>query len=245
MIPKTCAIIPAAGRGLRMGRSTPKQFVDVSGKSLLAHTLDTFSAAPFLSEILLVVPEDFLDEARELIQWRPCSGAEGPLFSVVAGGAERQDSVYNGLCRLPSHCRWVMVHDGVRPFATLRLLEETWKAARKSGAAIAALPATDTVKRVTHGSVRQTLPREEIWLVQTPQVFQKEILLQAYEEARRKGWTGTDDASLVERLGIDVTVIQGERSNIKITTPEDLQWAEWFLSSRAENRGGEAAGGCS
>jgi 2-C-methyl-D-erythritol 4-phosphate cytidylyltransferase/2-C-methyl-D-erythritol 2,4-cyclodiphosphate synthase len=229
MIPKTCAIIPAAGRGLRMGRGRPKQFLEVSGKSLLAYTLDTFSRASFLSDIFLVVPGDFLGEAQELVQGCSYSEAGGPSFSVVAGGGERQDSVYNGLCRLPSDCRWVMVHDGVRPFASLGLLEESWRAALKTGAAIAALPATDTVKRVQSACVQETLARDEIWLVQTPQVFRKEILLQAYEEAREKGWRGTDDASFVERLGISVSVIQGERSNIKVTTPEDLNWAEWWL----------------
>ncbi len=240
---KTCAIIPAAGRGLRMGRNKPKQFLEVSGKSLLSHTLDIFSKASFLSEIFLVVPQDFISEARELIQGFSDSIRDGSRFSVVVGGAERQDSVYNGLCRLPSDCDWVMVHDGVRPFASLKLLEKTWKAAQISGAAVAALSATDTVKRVLDAVVRETLPREEIWLVQTPQVFRKEILLRAYEEARKYGWVGTDDASFVERLQIPVSVVHGERSNIKVTTPEDLDWAAWYLGRNPERENLQSAGG--
>jgi 2-C-methyl-D-erythritol 4-phosphate cytidylyltransferase len=126
-----------------------------------------------------------------------------------------------------------LVHDGVRPLVSAALLEATWHAAQATGAAIAALPATETVKRVAGERVLETLPRQEIWLVQTPQVFRAEVLRRAYREADRRGWLATDDASLVERMRIPVAVVHGERSNIKVTTPEDLAWARWFLDVQA------------
>jgi 2-C-methyl-D-erythritol 4-phosphate cytidylyltransferase len=220
------AIIPAAGRGLRMAGDRPKQFLDLLGKPLLLHTLRAISRAPFLAGIVLVVPEDFLDSTAQLV-----AGADDVLLPVrvIVGGKERQDSVRNALEALPDASRWVLIHDGARPLVSLELLTATWNAAHHSGAAIAALPATDTVKRVVDGQVRATLPREEIWLVQTPQVFRVELLRRAYREAHRDHWLATDDAALVERLPSPVTVVAGERSNIKITTPEDLAWAEWFL----------------
>ena len=264
-MPKTCAIVPAAGRGLRMGAAKPKQFLELSGKPILQHTLETLSRAYFLAEILLVVPNEFIPAAESLLTLHGfqdadkggpfseraltgalLSGGEGavgevtsadPLkercgrrIRVIAGGVERQDSVFNGLQALPPDCDWVFIHDGVRPFATLELLKNTWDAALKTGAAIAALPASDTIKRVRAGQVVETLARDEIWLVQTPQVFRRDILIEAYQEARRQGWSGTDDAFLVERLGLPVAVVPGERSNIKVTTREDLAWGSWFLA---------------
>jgi 2-C-methyl-D-erythritol 4-phosphate cytidylyltransferase len=225
----TYAVIPAAGRGLRMGLSKPKQFLQLSGKPILAHTIETFMQAGFFAGLCLVVPEDHIPETERLIRHMNT----GPFsLAVVPGGAERQDSVYNGLQQLPSRCGWVVIHDGVRPFVSARLLRATWESARRTGAAIAALPATDTIKRVENGHVRETLPRDEIWQAQTPQAFGREIILAAYQEAARNGWKGTDDASFVERMGIPVSVVCGESANIKVTTPEDLEWAAWHLSRR-------------
>ena len=254
---KTFAVVPAAGRGVRMGGAKPKQFLELMGRPILEHTLCALSAAPFLSGVFVVAPEDFQSQAEDLVQ-RHCmrrpefffqrvrnargedigiglKGSTWPgtavtvFMSVVPGGAQRQESVYNGLCRLPDDCEWVLIHDGVRPFVSPSLLEATWKAARETGAAIAALPATDTVKRVEGGIVRETLSRDKIWLVQTPQVFRKDIILSAYTQAREQGWSATDDASFVERLGIPIAVIRGETTNVKVTVPEDLEWADWFL----------------
>jgi 2-C-methyl-D-erythritol 4-phosphate cytidylyltransferase len=263
-MPKTCAIIPAAGRGLRMGVAKPKQFLEIAGKPILLHTLETLSRAHFLSAVLVVVQKDFSMATESLLR-DYCStdsdkfyylpqgrfqdadrpfpdqelvrdpakdqpgGSGQKWITSVIGGTERQDSVFNGLQALPSACEWVVIHDGVRPFVSLELLEDTWRAAQKTGAAIAALPATDTIKRVHKEKVRETLPREEIWLVQTPQVFRKDIILRAYLEARKQNTPGTDDAFFVERLGLPVAVVPGERSNIKVTTREDLAWGNWFL----------------
>jgi 2-C-methyl-D-erythritol 4-phosphate cytidylyltransferase len=267
-MPKICAIVPAAGRGIRMGKDRPKQFLELAGRSILIHTLEALVKAGFISRILTVAPVDFLTSVEALIDSHfHCSGEgassssagswlSGPSYgsitpvnsggysnlretdavgiTVVAGGVERQDSVYNALKRLPPDCDWVLVHDGVRPFVSRELLKDTLAAARATGASIAALPATDTVKRAVDGHVAETLDRKEIWLVQTPQVFRTDIILRAYREAYEQGWQCTDDASFVERLGIRVAVVPGERTNIKVTTPEDLAWASWFQDYRAE-----------
>ena len=255
---ETMAVIPAAGRGIRMGGDRPKQFLDVGGKPVLWHTLRTFFQVPFLSGIFLVVPADFRERAEMLADacLNECieglrAGAEGkecgpppgvacaehgvfrvPYVRVISGGAERQDSVYNALMDLPGGCEWVMIHDGVRPFASRRLIEETWLAARETGAAIAALPATDTIKRVLEGKVIETISRDEIRLVQTPQVFRKDVILEAYEQARNAGLSGTDDAFFVERLGHTIVTVTGEATNLKVTAPGDLEWAEWYLGRK-------------
>jgi len=224
----TYAIIPAAGRGLRLGLDIPKQFLELQHKPLLIHTVDAIVTAPFINGVVLAVPEDFLGEAQMLI--REHLGDRAPI-TVLPGGKERQDSVWQALQQVPAGCEMVLIHDGVRPLVTRQLLEATWQAARRTGAAIAAVPATDTVKRVSEQRVMETLPREEIWLVQTPQVFRCDTLLAAYREARRCGWTVTDDASLVERLGFPVSVVPGSRTNLKITTREDLAWLRWYLDT--------------
>lgn len=261
---ETIAVIPAAGRGVRMGKDRPKQFLELAGRSILSHTLAAFFQVPFVNGILLVVPVDFLDQGEILA--RTCrnefigslrlpartegkesvSGRTGtdpvedkvPFIRVIPGGAERQDSVSNALENLPDECGWVMIHDGVRPFASGKLIHDTWTAARQTGAAIAALPATDTVKRVLDGKVVETIPREEIWLVQTPQVFRKDLILEAYRQARKNGWSGTDDAFFVERLGVRIATVKGEATNIKVTAPGDLEWARWYLSMRSAERAG-------
>ncbi len=231
---KTCAIVPAAGSGTRMGSAIPKQFIRLAGKPILAHTLSALSNSPLISIIFLIVPEAQFQDAGDLVsEWRrQAEEIRGgvPEISIIAGGAERTDSVYNGLRRLPAQCDWVMIHDAVRPFASPHLIKATWEGAGATGACIAAIPATDTVKRASEGVVLETLSRDEIWLVQTPQVFQRQIVVDAYEKAVTAGWKGTDDASFVERMGIPVSIVRGERTNIKVTTPEDLEWAEWFLS---------------
>ncbi len=230
-MPKTYAVIAAAGRGLRMGKAQPKQFLEISGKPILAHTIHAVSRVGFVSGIFLAVPGEFVGTVENMVSPELSPGVE---LRVVAGGAERQDSVYNAIRALPGDCGWVMIHDGVRPFASRELFEATWRKARETGAAIAAAPSTDTVKRVDGGGVVvETLARETIWLVQTPQIFRTDLILRAYEKARDEGAAVTDDASLVERTGAAVSVVRGESTNIKVTAPEDLVWAEWFMSRQA------------
>jgi len=227
-MPEMFAVVPAAGRGLRMGRSQPKQYLTLAGKPVLVRTIERLSEAPFIGGIILVVPEDFIPHSEEMLQnYSPHVGA---TIKLIAGGRERQDSVFNALRVLPDGCDWVLIHDGVRPFVSVGLLEKTWKAAQRSGAAIAAVSVTDTVKLVRNERVIETIPREETKLVQTPQVFRKDLILSAYANAQRQGWIGTDDASLVERINIEIQVVEGEPTNIKVTTPADLDWAAWFLA---------------
>lgn len=217
----------------------PKQFMRVAGKPIVAHTLSALANLPLISIIFLMVAEERLPDAGEVVsEWsRQRRGSRGgPRISIAAGGAGRTDSVYNGLRKLPAECDWVIIHDAVRPFATPRLIKAALEGALETGACIAAIPSTDTVKRARDGVVLETLSRDEIWLVQTPQVFRKQIVVDAYEKAISAGWTGTDDASFVERMGIPVSVVRGEPGNIKLTTPDDLRWAEWFLSERTGKR---------
>jgi 2-C-methyl-D-erythritol 4-phosphate cytidylyltransferase len=221
-----------------MGGAIPKQFIQLAGKPLLAHTLSALANLPFISIIFLIVAEGHIPDAGEVVYgWSRQRASSVPEVSIATGGAERRDSVYNGLKKLPAECDWVMIHDAVRPFASPGLITSVWEGARTFGACIAAIPSTDTVKHARDGVVRKTLSRDEIWLVQTPQVFRKQIVVAAYEKAVAAGWTGTDDASFVERMGVPVSIVHGERTNIKVTTPEDLQWAEWFLSVRTGKGG--------
>ncbi|MDR3554978.1 MAG: 2-C-methyl-D-erythritol 4-phosphate cytidylyltransferase [Syntrophobacteraceae bacterium] len=235
---ETCVIVPAAGSGVRMGGPVPKQFLELAGRPILAHTLSGLSRLAFVSMIVLVVGEGYEARMRELVgQWR-CGQESGlPEVFFAAGGKERSDSVCNALEMLPGECEWVMIHDGVRPFASAGLMEAVWEGARATGACVAAVAATDTVKLARDGIVRQTLARDEVWLVQTPQVFDKRIVTAAYKRAVLEGWAGTDDASFVERMGVAVSIVQGERTNIKVTSPQDLRWAEWYLGAMASGRG--------
>lgn len=225
-----------------MGEGIPKQFLEISGTPILVRTLQVLRRTAFVRELILVAPSDYVEETELLLgrfglpRYQKSLADEKPpelCLSIVKGGAERQESVLNALKSMSSTCPYVLIHDGVRPFVSLRLLEDTWKAAISYGAAIAAVPATDTVKRVCDHKVLETLSREKIWLVQTPQVFRREVIMEAYGAARKHGWTGTDDAALVERIGHPVAVVMGERSNIKVTTPEDLRWAEWFIGDQS------------
>lgn len=208
-----------------MGLAHPKQFHPLHGKPILAWTLERLLALPFLDGIVAVVPENAVGSVAA---WASSLGAETSV-SVVAGGARRQDSVRAGLRALPDACQWVVIHDGVRPMASSELFQRTYEAARQSGAAICACRAVDTVKMADNGWVQATVPRDRVWLVQTPQVFRRDLLERAFHQAQAFAWDATDDASLVERLGVRVAVVEGEKSNIKITTPEDLLWASWFL----------------
>lgn len=230
-------MVVAAGRGVRMGGPQPKQFLEIEGKPILAWTLEALIASPLVRALVVVAPPDQVNETRRMLT--PHLPATAPI-TYAAGGTERQDSVYNGLLALSEDFDWVLIHDGVRPFVTTALIERTLAAAADTGAAICALAATDTVKRVRGASVVATLPREEIWLVQTPQVFRRRDLLAAHRRSQTYGRQATDDAALVERLGLEVRVVAGEPFNRKITTPEDLAWARWVV---AERRLGELGSG--
>jgi 2-C-methyl-D-erythritol 4-phosphate cytidylyltransferase len=223
---KTIALITAAGKGQRMQSEIPKQYLSLGGKPILAHTLQVFEECPAIDAIYLIVPQDQLTMVqKDLIEKYHFK----KVLKLVRGGKMRQLSVWNGLQAIRSGCSIVVVHDGVRPFISCRLIKKSIEEAQKSGAAVVGVPAKDTVKRIVKGKKVQTLPREEIWLAQTPQSFQFSLLKRAYQKAQQEDILGTDDASLVERLGHPITLIKGDYSNIKITTPEDLAWAESFF----------------
>lgn len=214
------AIILAAGKGARMKGTMRKQYLDLSGRPVLAHSIMAFDSCSLIEEIFLVVPK----EDAEYCQKNVLSLLDlKNQINLVHGGAERQNSVYNGLQSITKNTETVVIHDGVRPFIQPKDIKICIFGAKKYGACILGTPASDTLKRVDKTDiVETTLPRENIWLAQTPQAFQYDLILKAHETARRDGYVGTDDASLVERLGKDVKIINGSRFNIKITNKEDF-----------------------
>lgn len=218
-------IVVAAGRGERLGQD--KAWVPLGGRPLVAHSLGALARPP-VERVVLVVAAERLAAGRAL-----AAQAAVPTIAVV-GGARRQDSVRAGLLAL-GPCAWVAVHDAARPFADHALLLRTLEAARATGAAVAAVPVQDTIKRVRDGRVVETLARAELWAAQTPQVFRGPLLARAHREATTEA---TDDATLVERLGVPVAVAAGAYVNIKVTTPDDLVLARLLWQQRA----GAAAG---
>jgi 2-C-methyl-D-erythritol 4-phosphate cytidylyltransferase len=217
---KVTALIPCAGQGKRMGGRVSKQFLRINDRPLLAYTLDPFQKHPLIDDIILVTREEDIPFCwEEIVQKEGFS----KVSQVVAGGQERQDSVYQGLLALDKETDWVVIHDGARPMISWKTINAVLEAAVEKGAAIVGVPAKDTIKLVNPDlTVQDTPPRELLWHIQTPQVFRKTLVLKAYQEAIAHGWQGTDDASLVEKLGVPVYVVQGEYTNIKITTPEDF-----------------------
>jgi 2-C-methyl-D-erythritol 4-phosphate cytidylyltransferase len=219
------AILVAAGRGERMGAGRPKAFRDLAGEPLLLKAAQVFDRTPSVEGIVAVVPSDEVEAARDLL------APLRKLRAVVAGGSRRQDSVLEGLKQAPEgYDGVVLVHDAARPFVDVPLVEAVLRAAAESGAALPVLGLVDTVKRVRDGRVLETLDRSELGAAQTPQGFRFRLLVEAYEAAFRDRVTLTDEAMAVERLGRPVTAVPGSARNRKITTPDDLAWAESVLS---------------
>jgi 2-C-methyl-D-erythritol 4-phosphate cytidylyltransferase len=226
----TIALIPAAGMGKRMQSGMNKQYLQMGGMPILARTVAVFEQASCIDAIYIISPEDEISFCR-----REVVAAYGfaKVKGVVAGGAERQHSVLNGLrAAAADDDDLVLIHDGVRPFVTEHLLQRAIDVARTADGALVAVPAKDTIKVVRNGIIRATPSRETLWLAQTPQAFRYGIILAAHEIAESEEFLGTDDASLVERLGKDVHIVLGDYRNIKITTPEDLVLAEAFLKEQ-------------
>jgi 2-C-methyl-D-erythritol 4-phosphate cytidylyltransferase len=222
------AIIVAAGRGERMGSSRPKAFLPLGGEPLLLRAARAFCAAPAVEAVVAVVPAAELEAGRGLL------GPLGKPVAVVAGGARRQDSVLEGLKAIPrGFAGVVLVHDAARPLVDVALIEAVADAAEEAGAALPVLEVVDTVKRVRDGQVVETLDRHELATAQTPQGFRLDVLVRAYESAFRERLTVTDEAMAVERMGTPVRTIPGSPRNRKITTTEDLEWAEGLLGEVA------------
>ncbi len=225
----TAGIIVAAGSGVRMGADARKQYLRVGGIPILAHTLKAFDKCRAIDRIFLVVPKEDHDFCRiEIID--PLNLEKEPV--LVPGGIVRQESVYNGIIAAGEKTQIAVIHDGVRPFISPDAIEKSVISAQEHGACILGIPAFDTLKQTdSKGRITETIDRSTIWLAQTPQTFSYNLIKEAHEKAIEESYTGTDDASLVERLGKPVQIIQGSRNNIKITTPEDLPLAEAILSN--------------
>jgi 2-C-methyl-D-erythritol 4-phosphate cytidylyltransferase/2-C-methyl-D-erythritol 2,4-cyclodiphosphate synthase len=231
---KRVAIIPAGGVGKRLKAESAKQYLLLADLPLLVHTLKVFQHADGIDDIILAVPENDIDFVRqELIKKNKLT----KVTNVVAGGRERQDSVRNALAAVNDECDIVVIHDGVRPFVTGQMISNIVAAAKDCQAALIGVPVKDTIKETEdNGVVLKTVPRQNLWLAQTPQAFHLDILRKAYAAAQNDNYYGTDDASLVERIGIKVQIVRGTYENIKITTPEDLIMAEALLKNRSRGR---------
>jgi 2-C-methyl-D-erythritol 4-phosphate cytidylyltransferase len=231
---KTAAVIVSAGKGHRFLEGRKKQFYSLAGKPILAHTLDKFETCSSIHSIFLVVAQEDLEYCMKAIvekyRYRKIS-------QLIPGGKRRQDSVKNGIESLPEDMEIVAIHDGVRPFVTREMIEESIQSAARFQAVVVAMPVKETIKMVhSNGTVLKTLDRESLWQAQTPQTFKISLIKKAYQKAIQDSFIGTDDASLVERLGVKVHILPGSYSNIKITTPEDLMLANLFLKTKSLSR---------
>lgn len=224
------AIIPAAGTGSRMGGGTPKQFLSLDGVPIFVHTLRKFVACDAIDEICLALRADDMERASKDIEREHFPKP----VRLVAGGASRQESVARALAVAPETTELLVVHDAVRPFIELDMIRRVIEAARKDGAAILGIPSVDTIKQVERQKIMGTIPRERIVLAQTPQAFRYPIIREAYARAEADGFNGTDESSLVERLGYTVTVLMGSDRNIKITKPSDLPLARLYIAQERE-----------
>ena len=225
---RTIAIIPAAGFGVRMKANIPKQFLKLDGKPILSITLEKFNSCPLVDGIILAVPADDIDFCTKEIVVKYNLNK---VIKIVAGGKRRQDSVRSGIKAIEGECDHVLIHDGVRPFVAIETINRSIEAIKNERAVITAIPAKDTVKEVDEkGYVAKTHDRRLLWLIQTPQVFRYDDIRNAHQKAETEGWDEmTDDAMLMEKLGIPVKVVEGSEDNIKVTTPHDLEYAELIL----------------
>lgn len=225
-----CAIVPSAGMGIRLQSATIKPLCQIDGTALIVRTLRRLSAHPLIDEIVVVFAREHIPTLEALIEEYDIK----KIKTIVEGGSTRTQSVSNGL-RAVGSCDFVLIHDGARPFVDTRTIREAIQAANESGAAVVGIPMRSTIKRIAVNTraVECTLRREEMWQIQTPQVFRKDIIMSAYEGA--DGTDAPDDAFLVERLGLKVVTVVGSDLNIKITTPDDLVLAQ-AINNLIQNR---------
>lgn len=223
------AVIVGAGRGNRMNSSINKVLMLLGGRPVLLHSVESFSKCPLVTNLVVVAAADEVSYVKKILTQMP--GIKP--WQVIAGGSERQYSIRNALEVLPQSTKLVLVHDGARPLVTQRCISSVIESAFQYKTAVAAVPVKDTIKTVNDGGIiTGTLNRDTLWSIQTPQGFDFELLQQAYEQATVDNYLGTDDASLVERLGAVVHIVSGDYENIKVTTPEDLIVAEALLQEK-------------
>lgn len=219
-------IIAAGGMGKRMGSRTPKQFLTLGDRPVLLHSVQAFERIAAVRQIIVAAPAEQIERTERLLRRGGCR----KVTAVVAGGRERQDSVRMALEMMVGKPSLVLVHDAARPLVTLRVVTEVIEAAERWGAAVVGVRVKDTIKTEGQpGFYRSTLPRHLLWAVQTPQGFQTHLIVKAHRLARRARYTGTDDASLVERLRFPVRIVEGSARNIKITTKDDIRIAGLWL----------------
>lgn len=225
------AIVPAAGSGTRMGEilaGRSKTLLALpGGQTILGLTLRSLAHSAILRGIVVVSRDEDLAEVRSAAEE---SVSEIPLI-IVRGGINRQQSVLFGLQAVPAGVRHVVIHDAARPFCSAELIAKVAAVGVETGAAILALPAAETVKQVEGNKIVKTIDREPLWFAQTPQVFSLELILKAHKRAEAEGYVGTDDAELIERMGMRVSIVRGVRENIKITTPDDLKLAAALIQT--------------
>ena len=223
-------IIAAAGMRNRMGSKINKQFISINNKPILAHTIEKFERCKYIDEIIVVAKENEIDYCRgEIVRRYGFS----KVSTIVKGGKERQDSVYNGILALNEKSDIVLSHDGARPFVKTKNIMDGIDGALKYGACVIGVPVKDTIKVVgDYKNVDETPKRDILWAAQTPQCFKKNIIMEGYRKAIEDKFVGTDDSVLIERLGLNVKMIMGSYENIKITTPEDLIIAESILKDK-------------
>lgn len=226
----TTAIITAGGKGIRLNKKVPKQFLEICGKPLLYYTIEKFQQCPAVDEIILVTPDGVLNESAELFINKE---SFPKIRKIVAGGKERYQSVYNGLCAANSSTEIIVIHDGVRPFISPVIIEQAITLCLKHDAVIVAMPVKDTIKEAKNGVVSKTLQRNKLWATQTPQVFKYNLLFEAYKKniGKKHPIEITDDAMLVEKSGHPVKILQGAYSNIKVTSPDDFEWVKFVIET--------------
>ncbi len=227
---KAVAIIAAAGYGKRLGKTIPKQFFEIQGKPILIYTLEKFDLCNEVNEVILVVQTDQIEKAKHTVNlWHIQK-----VKKIVKGGDERQQSVWNGINELDDDAEIVVVHDAVRPFVSVEKIMEVIQTAKQEGAAILAVPVKNTIKRVNKGWVKETLRRDSLWSIQTPQAFRTSWIKEAYQNAFQNHIIETDDAALLEHFKYPIKIVTGEECNIKITSPMDLFIAEKFINKESD-----------
>jgi 2-C-methyl-D-erythritol 4-phosphate cytidylyltransferase len=225
---RATAIVLAAGESRRLGGDTPKTYLPIAGRPLVLRTLDRMFSAASVDGVILVVAADRIEWCESMLRSDPA--LKNRSWLLQTGGATRQESARRGLERVTSDTEIVIIHDGARPFVSAGLIDRSVEAAAENRAVVVGLPVRDTIKAVSRDHWIQTTPeRSALWEIQTPQVFQRELILSAHERAAREGAQVTDDATVVERIGTPVYVLEGERTNFKITIPEDVWLAETLI----------------
>ncbi len=224
---KIAAVIPAAGQGKRLGSKMPKALVPILGRPLLVHTLTNLKGSFRFHEMIVAVPAQQIKNFKETLKRHKLGGVH-----VIAGGLTRAGSVKNGLKNVSKNCEWVLIHDAARPLVSSRLVQNLIRSAKKTGAAIVAMPVTSTVKRVKRSRILKTEDRGSLYLAQTPQLFRKKLLVSRYRALRSEAFLATDEAALFDRSRIKVMVTVGDQRNIKITTPQDIDLFKFYMGKK-------------